>query len=60
MFPQSYRAKLVIYITILMMLLASSSLYTYSYVHALLEQENNNHVASLAQVLQSRMEANKT
>jgi diguanylate cyclase (GGDEF)-like protein len=59
MFPQRYRTKLIVYTGALMVLLTSSLLYTYSYVHDLLVEENNSHLASLSQILQSRIEADK-
>ncbi len=56
---QSYRAKLLLNTTVLMLLLGGSLLYTYNYVRDLLIQENNNHLASLSQVLRSQIEYEK-
>ena len=60
MFPHSYRAKLIVYTGVLMVLLTGALLYTYRYVYDLLLEENNSHLASLSQILQSRLEADKT
>lgn len=59
MFLHSYRAKLIVYTVVLMVLLTGSLLYTYRYVSNLLLEENNAHLANLAQILQSRLEADK-
>jgi len=55
----SYRSKLLVYTIAMMVLLAGSLIYTYSYVRNILLEEDNLHVDSMAQVFQSQMEAEK-
>ncbi len=56
----SYRAKLLVYTVGMMVLLAGSLIYTYSYVRNILMEEDNFHIESLAQIFHREMEAEKT
>ncbi len=55
----SYRSKLLVYIITMMVLLAGSLIYTYSYVRNILLQEDEHHVDSVAQIFLSQLEAEK-
>jgi len=56
----SYRAKLLVYTVAMMVLLAGSLIYTYSYMRNILLEEDNFHIESLAQIFHREMEAEKT
>ena len=59
MFFSSYRAKLLVYTVAMMVLLAGSQLYTYSYVRNILLEEDKRHIDSVAQIFAGQIASEK-
>ncbi len=55
----SYRSKLLVYIIMMMVLLAGSLIYTYSYVRNILVEEDDRHIDSMAQIFVRQLEMEK-
>jgi len=56
----SYRSKLLVYTVAMMVLLAGSLIYTYSYVHNILLEEDDFHIESLAQIFHRELDSERT
>ena len=55
----SYRSKLLVYTIAMMVLLAGSLIYTYSYVRNILLEEDDLHADIMAQIFHNQLEAEK-
>jgi len=55
----SYRTKLLAYTLTLLVLMVGSLWFTYQYVYDLLDTEGDHHVATMADLLQGRLEAER-
>jgi len=56
---RSYRARLVIYITLLMLFLSGTLIYSYRYVHQVILDEADNHLVRLKQLLTGHLNAER-
>ncbi len=58
-FPQTYRARLIVYSSVLMVFLVSTLAYSYYYTRAVILDESENNLGNTARLLQSQIESER-
>lgn len=59
MFPHTYRARLIVYSTVLMLFLVGTLVYSYSYTRAVILDESESNLSHTVRLLQSQIESER-